>query len=476
MFCLSLFLVVATSQAGIYRWVDKDGDVHYSDTKPQNEKNITVKKSKSKSTARNYKYEASEKFKVKEVVTEEPIAATNSPTLGVALEKVVYELEKDKGGRMIVGRDYYSNTCIGMSGGLTWSKGRLEMSIGKYGESLARIFKDNGYNVVQKGRALFTGQLVKSADITIAAVIKDIRVNRCFRSQKKIDHQSTFTYMKVKWFAFDALKKKIVFETITEGSNLAQRKKDAPNNTNLSKFIAFDKALINLLANKEFTSLINNAGNSSSQTSTASTYSSQLKISVPLSYGNKSTNFLDNLELLKKATVTIRSTSGHGSGFIISHDGYILTNAHVVGNSTRVMAITGKDEFLIDVIRVNAARDIALLKIKATTNITPVLISKKKTNVGEDVYLIGTPLDEMLSNTVTRGIISANRMLEDTQTYYQTDAAINPGNSGGPAVNKYGEVIGIAVSGLFNRSGSSLNINFLIPINDAIKTLNIINN
>ena len=91
-------------------------------------------------------------------------------------------------------------------------------------------------------------------------------------------------------------------------------------------------------------------------------------------------------------------------------------------------------------------------------------------------FTFGTPLSEKLSSTVTRGIISANRFLEDKQAYYQTDASINPGNSGGPAVNKFGEVIGIAVAGLINRSGSSVNINFLIPIEEAIKTLNIQNN
>ena len=101
-----------------------------------------------------------------------------------------------------------------------------------------------------------------------------------------------------------------------------------------------------------------------------------------------------------------------------------------------------------------------------------VTISKNKMTEGDTVYVIGTPLDVSLSNTVTKGVYSAHRRLNGLP-FYQTDAAINAGNSGGPAFNEQGELVGISVAGLFTREGASLNVNYLIPIDNAVTILNI---
>jgi S1-C subfamily serine protease len=86
--------------------------------------------------------------------------------------------------------------------------------------------------------------------------------------------------------------------------------------------------------------------------------------------------------------------------------------------------------------------------------------------------VVGTPLDERLDFSISRGIISARRVL-DQRNYYQTDAAVNPGNSGGPVFNGSGNVIGITVAGLFTKDGSSMNITYVIPILDALEALQI---
>lgn len=475
---LSLLVFSIHVQAKVYRWVDKDGDVHYSDNDPKGSKS----KIEGKSTSKTSNYTSSkqlESYKEREVETKQPINASSVSPTRVALEKVVFELEKDKGGKNVIGRDYYTTHCRPgkgrYQGGLTWSQGRAVVGSAKYEKNFTQVLKDNGYSVISNKRALFAGQQTKSPEITIAAVVKDIRINNCFRSKHRRKRLSTFAYIKINWLAFDVLNRKVVFEGISEGSHLLKYKKDDPLNYDLAKFNAFNNASVNLLANNEFAELIGDSEKSSSSTKVVNT-NSQVKLSFPINYGDKTNKFLESLDSLKKATVTVRSTSGHGSGFVISNEGYVLTNAHVVGDAKRALVIVGKEEFLADVIRVNQLRDVALLKSSAMTNTAPVLLANSKIGVGEEVYLIGTPLSEKLSSTVTRGIISAKRLLEDKQAYYQTDASINPGNSGGPAVNKFGEVIGIAVAGLINRSGSSLNINFLIPIDDAIKTLNIHNN
>ena len=93
-------------------------------------------------------------------------------------------------------------------------------------------------------------------------------------------------------------------------------------------------------------------------------------------------------------------------------------------------------------------------------------------SLGEEIYVVGTPLDERLDFSISRGIISARRTL-DEKSYYQTDAAVNPGNSGGPVFNSSGNAIGITVAGLFTRDGGSRNINYVIPILDALDALKI---
>ena len=475
---LSLLLISIHVQAKVYRWVDQDGDVHYSDNDPKGSKS----KIEGKSTSKTNNYTSSkrlEKYKEREVETKQPINASSESPTRVALEKVVFELENDKGGKNVIGRDYYTTHCRPgkgrYQGGLTWSQGRAVVGSAKYDQNFTKVLKDNGYSAISIKRVMFAGQQAKSPEITIAAVVKDIRINNCFRSKHRRKRLSTFAYIKVNWLAFDVLNRKVVFEGVSEGSHLLKYGKDDPLNYDLAKFNAFNNAAVNLLANDEFAELIGDSEKSSSSEQVLNT-DSQVKLSFPINYGSKTKKFLESLDSLKKSTVTIRSTSGHGSGFVISNEGYILTNAHVVGDAKRVLVIVGKEEFLAEVVRVNLLRDVALLKSSVMPNATPVLFANSKIRVGEEVYLIGTPLSEKLSSTVTRGIISANRLLEDKQAYYQTDASINSGNSGGPAVNKFGEVIGIAVAGLINRSGSSLNINFLIPIDDAIKTLNIHNN
>ena len=151
----------------------------------------------------------------------------------------------------------------------------------------------------------------------------------------------------------------------------------------------------------------------------------------------------------------------------------MLTNANVVGTAKTVVVKAGNEERCGEVIRVREKRDVALIKLDSGAPLPTLLLADEAAKTGSSVYVIGTPLSEDLSHTVTRGIISALRKMEDGLRYYQTDAAVNPGNSGGPVFNESGEVVGIAVSGLFTRQGGSMNINFLIPVDDALGKLTI---
>jgi serine protease Do len=160
---------------------------------------------------------------------------------------------------------------------------------------------------------------------------------------------------------------------------------------------------------------------------------------------------------------------GLGSGFIVSGDGYIMTNAHVVdGASEVVVKLTDRREFKAKVIGSDKKSDIAVIKIDAKNLPVVSLGSAEKVNVGEWVVAIGSPFG--FDNTVTAGIVSAKArsLPSDSITpFIQTDVPVNPGNSGGPLFNLNGEVVGIN-SQIFSESGGFQGISFSIPIDIAI--------
>jgi serine protease Do len=159
---------------------------------------------------------------------------------------------------------------------------------------------------------------------------------------------------------------------------------------------------------------------------------------------------------------------GVGSGFILSSDGLIMTNAHVVDGADEVLVtLTDKREFKAKIIGADKRSDVALVKIDATGLPAVKVGDVSRLRVGEWVMAIGSPFG--LENSVTAGIVSAK--LRDTGDYVpfiQTDVAINPGNSGGPLINMRGEVVGIN-SQIYSRSGGYMGISFSIPMDEAIR-------
>ena len=159
---------------------------------------------------------------------------------------------------------------------------------------------------------------------------------------------------------------------------------------------------------------------------------------------------------------------GIGSGFVISADGYVLTNAHVVDGADDVyVTLTDKREFKARVIGADARTDVALLKIEGGNLPRLSMGDSNKIRVGEWVIAIGSPFN--LENTVTAGIISAKaRDTGDYLALIQSDVAVNPGNSGGPLINMRGEVIGIN-SQIATLSGGYNGISFAVPIDEAMR-------
>lgn len=192
-------------------------------------------------------------------------------------------------------------------------------------------------------------------------------------------------------------------------------------------------------------------------------------------------NFVDLVEQTKSAVVNIKvldesgddlselqfdlAGSASGSGFILSEDGFIITNHHVIEEAKRVVVrLNDRNEYEAEVIGSDADSDVALLKIEAKGLPVLKLSSSSSLQVGEWVIAIGSPFG--FDHSVTQGIVSATkRSLPDSNyvPFIQTDVAINPGNSGGPLLNLKGEVVGVN-SQILSQTGGYIGLSFAIPI------------
>lgn len=171
----------------------------------------------------------------------------------------------------------------------------------------------------------------------------------------------------------------------------------------------------------------------------------------------------------RQAPAQKHAVVGQGSGFVVSADGYILTNHHVVGDTTKVtVKFSDGREMQAKVVGSDSQSDVAVIKVDAKNLATVPLGDSTTTEVGEWVLASGAPYG--LTQTLTAGIVSAvgrNSVgITNYENFIQTDAAINPGNSGGPLVNLRGEVIGINTA-IFSRTGGSVGLGFAIPIEMA---------
>lgn len=191
-------------------------------------------------------------------------------------------------------------------------------------------------------------------------------------------------------------------------------------------------------------------------------------------YLPKSENYVKTLGGALKSSVTIKTDKGHGSGFIITDDGYLVTNYHVIANASNLTVVLfDKTEHKCTVERVSRASDLALLKITTNDTLFPIEITKNKTvNIAEEIYAIGTPTAEDLSQTLSKGIISGLRSNGSDNSLIQTDASVNSGNSGGPLVSKDVKVLGV-VSAKLKGYGIE-GVAFGVPANELLKSLNIV--
>lgn len=319
------------------------------------------------------------------------------------------------------------------------------------------VLSNANYNLAGNPNSLFVDNSV-TPDLLIGAVIKDMEYDMCrYRDIIKGVLGRGENYLLIEWQIFDVSTRQVVLTVNTEGY---AKTKFTENGENSVLEESFRGAVYNLLALKDFHDLVQ---------PTKDLVVTPEFDQVALNYisANQTPSRI-SLEEARKSVVTIKA-QGHGSGFIISSDGYILTNQHVVGNSENVIvSLDNGIEVDGQVLRSDQHRDVALVKIPLN-RLKPLLLQQNEPKIGTSVYAIGSPLDTSLSGTVSQGIISSFRVFDD-QEYIQSDAQINSGNSGGPMVDENGNVVAIAVSGRIDGEG----VNFFIPIRSALESLRIV--
>jgi S1-C subfamily serine protease len=297
----------------------------------------------------------------------------------------------------------------------------------------------------------------KAADLQIGALVTDIKARLCLATiATKVDGAAI---MRIDWQLYSVSAGKVVARIPTLGG-VSSIKAKTPADT-LVKLVqeAFAENVRQLEASPQFRQIIL----SPKLTRTLAPPSSDpLKVAFPAA--------AKPISIKEAATgaVVVFAGAGSGSGVLISADGYILTNHHVAGDSGRVrIRWADGTESVGEVVRTDRRRDIALIKV-ATAKGRPLAIRSTPVELGETVYAIGTPLDSSLQNTVTKGIVSATRMMEG-QSFIQSDTPVTHGNSGGPLLDERGAVVGLSDLGADPSLGST--INFFIPIGDALKVL-----
>lgn len=319
--------------------------------------------------------------------------------------------------------------------------------------------KDLGFSVpTSEGRSVFsTGS---NSRYTLQGEMRDLKYDIYASSRyESMARFETRCSLEITWKLVNQ-NRKTVFEKKASGASVKFEK-----GGNAAFEDAFENSLYTFMLNKEVADALAKPVGSAA---TAAADDKQAPISVHRAALAKIA--ADNgVSTAAKSVVIVETSDGHGSGCIISNDGYIVTNAHVVGEDEQVKVLMADGlQAKGRVVRVNLEMDLALIKID-TDGLTAFLLpSVSGAEIGADVFAIGTPADKELGQTITKGIISGRRKIEG-HSLLQTDVSINGGNSGGALVNRTGQLLGIVNAKLVGRGIEG--IGFAIPAEQVTEAL-----
>lgn len=336
------------------------------------------------------------------------------------------------------------------------------------GDELTEVFQEEltaaNYKVVGDPDALFDDPSAWKAEFLVAGLVKSMQANVCFPRLKSGDfvNGTAEASMTVGWQVYSRLNRKVVYEVSTQGYGNVPKSRPIPATEAFLQ--AFAQSTRNLIADQGFHDLV----------TSERLIQEAILPQNPLKLVRKDLStrpLAEHINDVRLQVVTVFAGGGHGSGFFIDDQGHLLTNEHVVGSTkfVKVKLATGR-EVLGEVVATNPRSDVALLKTE-TVVLSGLPLRLSEPNIGSDVFAIGSPLDESLGTTVSKGIISAYRS-ENNVSLIQSDVTIHPGNSGGPLLDENGNAIGVAVKGI-QIGGATAGLNFFVSIGDALKAVGI---
>ncbi len=361
-----------------------------------------------------------------------------------------------------VGQQKLGPFCI-PRGRLSWTGGHSTGTDQDFTSAFHDELQSANYTVVGDPDALFPDASASRAEIMVGGIIDKFQLDVCYPlagERDLLDIKGTAS-LHVNWEIYDVLSRKVVYEKATGGFYSA---KESITGGQIAMFTnAFASAVKNLLADPGFQDAVKREPGLAAGAIPDTSFDPIQMLAAP--------SASSGINVASAAAVTILTATGHGSGFIVSPDGYVLTNQHVVKEAHKVrVRLATEREVIGEVLRTDSIRDVALIKLPEV-NLPAISIRSSVPAVGEEVFAIGAPLSDKLDITVTRGIVSANRT-DNGLKFIQSDVSIHLGSSGGPLVDKSGAVVGLCDLTI-QTNGVDDNLNFFIPINEAISRLKI---
>jgi len=389
---------------------------------------------------------------------EQPVIAVEHPEQArpIEFQRVVVKLRRGT----VIGELQESGLCTKVRD-LVWRGDQTAVDDSELNDVFREELTAAGYRIVGDPDALFGDSSGSEAEYLVAGLIKQMHANACHQSSSLFTSEGWVgdASMSVDWQVYSRLDRKVVYQHTTQGSSEITESRAAGSDI-INE--AFAQATRGLLADRAFYDLIAGGGGPAKQAAAMPTaFVARKAFTRPIA---------KNMKEIQQNVVVVFAGGGYGSGFVIDDVGHVLTNEHVVGAAQRVkVRFESGQEETAAVLATDARRDVALLKIdSADMGGLPIVFDPAA--IGDTVYAVGAPLDPTYSATVSKGIVSGVRELDD-ETWIQSDVNVQHGSSGGPLLDDRGNVIGMTARGAPNEAGAPSGVNFFIPIADALKRL-----
>jgi serine protease Do len=384
----------------------------------------------------------------------QPSAAVPAPT-PVTLVKVFVDMPPGTPFMAAKSGPFCGNERV-----VTYNGGREEQRIETFRTPFVTELTKAGYQADLPGGSDIFNPEATVSDLQLAAVIVAQRLNICIPNVYRTSAAKGDGTMTVDWQLYSRLRQQVLARIRTTATYTMKDSVDGGPALLLAGSFGANVKL--LTADPEFRKALTQA---TPGAGTVIDAGGQPRIALP---GNSKAPARPLSEAVGDVVV-VSTGFGSGSGVLVSDDGYVLTNAHVVGKA-KTVKLRWSDglETVGEVVRVADGRDVALVKTDARGR-SPLALKRGAVVQGQQVYAIGSPMGQKFQGSVTRGVVSANRVI-DGLSYIQSDVAVAPGSSGGPLLDETGHVIGLAVGGVTIQA-TPMGLNMFIPASDAMDFL-----